>query len=75
MVNAIGRLNVMTPVFLKTTTGSVAIDITETLGRIESKLIRGNSNSRAIPVMQSQDIQMIVATQNGDVQGDARDSP
>lgn len=61
----------MTSIFLKATTKSIPVDITEGLGSVEREFIWRNSNSRAIPVMQSQEIQVVVATQNGDAQGNA----
>lgn len=76
MIDPIRRRFIVAPILWEaTTTSSGAVDIAKGLWCVECQLVRANPQDGAVLLVQRQDVQVIMATDNGQVRRDAGDGP
>lgn len=75
MIHPIGRRQVVSRIFGKTTTRPRTINITECLRGVESELIWADADDGAITLMQRPYGQVVLAPQDSQLGGDAGDRP
>lgn len=75
MIDTIRRGYVVAPILGKATTRSGAVDIAKGLCRIEGQLIGSKTQDGTILLVQRQNVQVVMATDDGEIGRDARYRP
>jgi hypothetical protein len=75
MIDPVRRGYVVAPILGEATSRSGAVDIAKRLWCVEGEFIRSNAQDGTVLLVQRQNVQVVMATENGDIRRDARYCP